>query len=407
MDVNRFFEEAANPLNKWDEWKAQNAAKSTPELYQAGLDFFMRFNRLESYEELYQVQLEAQRRGTVDPLSRYVVQEMIRKAVAHRINVDGVSGSHAKAIKSGVVKFMQLCGFEDFTAKLPRGTNKANSNGGSDIITPQQLRTVLEVADDLMKHALVLTLKDSGLRLGDVLSLDIGDVAGAVDSKQDFFYLNRLTQKTGDRAQTVLGPESLKALRAWVRYRRDRGESLSSDTPLFITYRLKSGPKAKVEHDANMAIRSEFRISPNAATNVVSRIFSKAGFSTVTAHGLRKTHSTYLGVGEDRLSEPMIARLEGKVIQDSREPYKVYSEDDLVEAYSRNYHQIQVYSTESNTVKQLTTKNEELRKSIEPMQEKIDELEGLRKQMDEMQKSLEIINKRDTERRIFEKKKEA
>jgi len=373
MDVERFFEEQAQPLSKWVEWKDQNHGKSTPKLYQSGLNYFMKFSSIESYQELYEIQLEAQRRGAVDPLSRYVVPEMVRKAVNHRVKVDGVSGSHAKAIKSAVVKFMQLCGFEDFSAKLPRGTAKANSNGGSDIITPTQLSTVLGVADDLQKKALVLVLKDAGLRIGDILSLNVGDVAPGVDSKLEYLYLDRLTKKTGDRAQSVIGPEALSSLRDWIRYRRDRGEQLTRDTPLFILVRLNEGPKAKQDYEANLAVKSETRLTRNAASNQVSRLFSKAGFSSVTAHGLRKMHSTYLSVGEDRLSEPMIARLEGKTIHDSREPYKIYPEVELVEAYANNYHQIQAYASESKRVKNLNGKVKQLEQENEELQRKLEQ----------------------------------
>jgi len=385
MDVERFFEEQAQPLSKWVEWKDQNHGKSTPKLYQSGLNYFMKFSSIESYQELYEIQLEAQRRGAVDPLSRYVVPEMVRKAVNHRVKVDGVSGSHAKAIKSAVVKFMQLCGFEDFSAKLPRGTAKANSNGGSDIITPTQLSTVLGVADDLQKKALVLVLKDAGLRIGDILSLNVGDVAPGVDSKLEYLYLDRLTKKTGDRAQSVIGPEALSSLRDWIRYRRDRGEQLTRDTPLFILVRLNEGPKAKQDYEANLAVKSETRLTRNAASNQVSRLFSKAGFSSVTAHGLRKMHSTYLSVGEDRLSEPMIARLEGKTIHDSREPYKLYAPEDLVEAYSRNYHQIQAYASESKQIKQLRAELEEAKKGrddrVQQLTARLDRYEKMFKEL--------------------------
>lgn len=359
--MDRFFGDQASPEGKWDEWKTQNEGKSTPETYQAGLDYFMAFHGLDSYTELYELQLEAQRRGATDPLSRYVVAEMIRKAVNHRIRVEGKSGSHAKAIKCAVVKFMQLCGFEDFSAKLPRGTGKANSNGGSEIITPKELQVVLQVCDDLQKVALLMFLKDSGLRLGDVVSLDYEDVAEGLETRTDFYFIAKLTQKTMDRAQTVIGSETLNSLRAWMKYRRDRGEEIRPDTPLFIKYRLKDDePRAKVDPEGNIRVRSMSRITSNSASNLVSRIFSKAGFSHVTAHGLRKVHSTYLSVGEDRLSEPMIARLEGKTISDSREPYKIYASGDLIEAYSRNYYQIQVYRAESKTVQELKKKIDEM-----------------------------------------------
>lgn len=386
MNVERFFQERAQPESKWETWKAQNQGKSTPKSYQAALNYFMSYHDIESLYDLYTIQLEAQRRGAADPLSRYIVPDMIRQAVNHRVNVEGKSGGYGKTIKSAVVKFLQLCGFEDFSAKLPRGITKMNTNGGSDIVTPQQLSTVLGVANDLQKKALVLVLKDSGLRIGDALALDVGDIIDAVDTKRGFLYLDRLTKKTGDRAQTVIGPEAIEGLRQWIRFRRDRGEQLSRDTPLFIKLRLKVGPKAKQDYEANLGVKSEARLPRRAASIQVSRLFSKAGFSKVTAHGLRKMHSTYLSVGEDRLSEPMIARLEGKTIHDSREPYKIYSEAELVEAYTRNYHQIRVHKTESTRVQQLTERLQQLeRENIELKTKLVPEFQAMRKRLDRLE----------------------
>ncbi len=365
MDVNRFFETSTTPLSKWDSWKEQNQGKSTPKLYQSGLDYFMAFHGIESYDELLEIHMEATRRGVTDPLSKYIVAEMVRKAVNHRIYNEGKSGQHAKSIKSAVTKFFQLCGFEDFVIKLPRGTNKQNGNGGSDIITPKELETVIGIARELMHKALILLLKDSGLRLGDVLSIDFGDVMTGVDSKMDFFFLKRFTKKTGDRAQTVIGVEALNALRDWIRYRRDRGETITPDTPLFIKARVRDGVKSKQSYQENLERKTNMRLTRNSASNIVSRLFSKAGYNDVTAHGLRKLHSTYLGVGVDRLSEPMIARLQGKVIGDSREAYKVFAPSDLTAAYANNYHQIQMNS------------REEERKKISKLENELSMLKGL------------------------------
>ncbi len=351
MDVNRFFEASATPAGKWESWKEQNKGKSTPSLYQGGLDYFMNFYSIDSYDELLEIQMESSRRGTTDPLSKYILVDMIKKCVNHRIDVDGVSGSHAKATKSAVQKFIQLCGFEDFIVRLPRGTGKKNSRGGSEILDPEQLNIVLGVTTELMHKALILTLRDSGLRLGDVLTFDIGTVSAGLNGGGEFFYLSKLTEKTNERAQSVIGFEALNALRAWVRFRVSRGEVLEEDTPLFIMARAKSGVKSKENYAENLALKTNQRLTRNSASNIVSRLFDKAGFDAVTAHGLRKVHSTYLGIGENRVPEPMIARMEGRDIGDSREAYKVYSPQILIDAYEKNYHSISLEKTETKQLK--------------------------------------------------------
>lgn len=351
MDVDRFFESNASPAGKWDQWIEQNKGKSTATVYQSGLNYFMKFYGIETYDEILEIQMEASRRGATDPLSKYILVEMVQKCVSHRILVEGKSGSHAKSIKSAVQKFIQLCGFEDFIVRLPRGTSKKNSRGGSEILDPVQLNIVLGVTGDLMYKALILTLRDSGLRLGDILTLDVGDVSAGINGGADYFYLRKLTEKTSERAQTVLGFESLNALRDWVRFRVSRGEVLDEDTPLFIMARAQNGVKSKENYKENLALKTNQRLTRNSASNIISRLFSKAGFNTVTAHGLRKVHSTYLGVGPDRVPEPMIARMEGRDIGDSREAYKVYSPQILIDAYARNYYSISLKKPESQKEK--------------------------------------------------------
>ncbi|GAG75208.1 unnamed protein product, partial [marine sediment metagenome] len=244
MDVNRFFEANAKPESKWDSWKEQNAGKTTPILYQGALDYFMNFYNIDSYDEILEIQMEASKRGATDPLSKYILRDMILKCVNHRIQVEKKSGNHAKTIKSAVQKFIQLCGFTDFNVRLPRGTTKINSNGGSGIITPQQMNIVLGVTNSLLYKAVLLTLRDSGLRLGDVLSLDIGDINAGINGGTEYYYIEQLTQKTNSRAQTILGFEALNAVRDYVRFRVSRGEVLKEDTPLFVVGRVVTEVKS-------------------------------------------------------------------------------------------------------------------------------------------------------------------
>ncbi|MCW4050487.1 MAG: hypothetical protein NWE89_12215, partial [Candidatus Bathyarchaeota archaeon] len=175
-DIDRFFTaEATDPEAVWEEWKKQNEGKSTPILYQGAIDFFLKFNKIDNLTELRDIHAEALSRVSENVLNQYIVHNMIKKTVNHRVN-EGISGTHAKSIKSAVTKFLQLCGFMDFTLRLTKGTGKKNNGTGSNIISPSDLRTVVDLAPDLMKKALILTLKDSGLRIGDIINLDHGDL---------------------------------------------------------------------------------------------------------------------------------------------------------------------------------------------------------------------------------------
>ena len=350
MDVNsRFAKKIIDPAAKWSQWKEEQAGKSTPVLYDGAINYFLRHNDFQDLNELFETQKEADRRGASDPLSKYLVHDLVIKTVMHRINNEGISGSHAKFIKSAVVKFMRLCGFKDFRIVVERGVGKMNAKGGSDIISPQNLNVVIDCCDDPKKRALILFLKDSGLRLGDIISMNYGDIREALDSNQDFYQLKKFTEKTGARAQTVIGFEALNALRDYIRYRKRIGDNLYDSTPIFNRYKVSRGQKIARGSDlgskaanieANRVLKEQTRMNNNSAGTMLSNLFDKSGFPKVTAHGLRKLHSTYLGLGDHKVSEPMIARMEGRSIGDSREAYKIYPEEDLIEAYRKNYHQI-------------------------------------------------------------------
>jgi integrase len=378
-DVNRFFSKKnLNPLAKWALWKENHTSKNTVNYYQHGINKFLEHNKISDLNELYEIYLESLERGKDDPLARYVVQDLIRDTVNNMIK-RGYAGSHAKAVKSGITKFFRVLGFEDFKVTLKRGFTKQNSNGGSNIITPEGLAKVVNLSDDLQKKALLLTLKDSGLRLGDALNLTIGDLEEALSTNMDFFYLSKLTEKTDSRAQTVIGFESLNALRDWYKYRKQQNEPLTKDSPIFRPYKLRDenpNNKAHKDPEKNIKIKSEMRLNPKSASTTLSRLFRKAGYPDVTAHSLRKYHSTYLALGENRLSEPMIVRLEGRNIGDSREFYKIYPAEEVVSAYKANYHMIQITPTESKTVQQLREENLELRKLLEEETRKRESLLG-------------------------------
>jgi integrase len=218
-------------------------------------------------------------------------------------------------------------------------------------------------------RALVLTLRDSGLRLGDVISLDYGDLRDGLESKDDFFYISTLTDKTHTQAQTVLGYDSLNALREWIRIRRARGHVFNEKTPIFIQERLTYSETRNTTNDIVAYERkiSEMRTILTNASNKIVRFFKRAGFKGVSAHGLRKLHSSYLSVGEDRLSEPMIARLEGRIISDSREAYKLYTPGQIIEAYSKGYHLLRGEG-DTRTLEAQQKQIEEMRSQLEQMQ---------------------------------------
>jgi integrase len=323
----------------WSYWKTNllSIAPSTRYNYILGMEMFFDNSGIKDTEELYSLQNDAI--VSRDRRKRSKIPRMVVEAIIHYQGL-GKSTSHTKSIKQAVTSFMHSNGFEDFRVKVNGKSLTPRSGGGSKIISPKDLDKALMNEKNAQTRALVYTLRDSGLRIGDIISLDYGDLKEGIESNQDFFYISTLTQKTHTQAQTCLGYDSLNALREWIRIRRKRGHVFRNSTPVFIAERVSRGQTRKTARNLEEfeAEISEMRTVETNASNKVIRFFNRSGFKGVSAHGLRKLHSSYLSVGEDRLSEPMIARLEGRTIADSREAYKLYTPEQLIEAYSKAYH---------------------------------------------------------------------
>lgn len=119
------------------------------------------------------------------------------------------------------------------------------------------MKLLYKWANDWKAKALVMVLKDTGLRVSDVVKLDVGDVRDgrppvAVKIRQE---------KTGFQAIPFIGEEAVDAVNQLLRSR----EQVGNDEPLFV----------------NVEGRTR-------AIRIVKLAASKAGLEKISAHSLRK-----------------------------------------------------------------------------------------------------------------------
>jgi len=366
-------------FERWEEELAAKALK-TRSIYLRGLEMFLEWSEWDT-EELIKTHSDDIRASYPVGKTPKRVSTKIKAFMRHLVDEKGKSGSHAKSAQSAITSLLSANGYEGFRMSRKNGTVSTKSRGGSRIVTPKQLKLVLSLHNDLMKRAFLLVGKDSGLRLGDVISLNYGDIKRGLGTK--FYYLDQVTEKSSSYAQPILGFEALDAIELWINLRRSRGEELRDETPLFIPYRTDR-VKAKTDAAGNIVEKSQTRWDTTAASIVASRMFAKAGIPKCTYHSLRKMHTTYLELGG--LSEPFIATLQGRTLQDSRGPYKQYSEEILISEYSKAYPSIQVTTSESKQVKEIQGELETLRGQMRELQE------GYRSQQTQLTGALAMIS---------------
>ena len=226
---------------------------------------------------------------------------------------------------------------------------------GQRIIEKDEIKQLLDLTGSLQNKAIIMTLKDSGLRVSDIVKLNYRDVKDAIASERQFHIISIITKKTGTEAKPILGPEALDAISQWLKSREDK---LEANSPLFI----------KTQGDE---IGS--RLTSGSIGAIMRKLCKKAKFERVSAHSLRKYHMTMLQAGG--MTPEWIAIIQGRIISDSRLAYTCPSERQLIGAYQQAYPQFSVLQKGQNEeIQSLQRENEELRTRLADLENTMQQL---------------------------------
>jgi integrase/recombinase XerC len=115
-------------------------------------------------------------------------------------------------------------------------------------LTPDEQPLILRAtAGNVRDHTIISLALGTGLRLGEIVGLDVGDVF-AVDGTPRVRVRVRATIAKGGRAADVFLPDRLVAkLKRFWRWKRERGEDLSPDAPLFCNQSGRRISKRRVQ----------------------------------------------------------------------------------------------------------------------------------------------------------------
>jgi integrase len=128
-------------------------------------------------------------------------------------------------------------------------------------LTTDEQRAVLRAtAGNVRDHTIISLALGTGLRLAEIVGLDVGDVF-APDGTPRVRVRVRSEIAKGSRAADVFLPDRLVAkLRRFWRWKRERGEDLSSAAPLFANQSGRRISKRRVQFAwANVAAESGLR----------------------------------------------------------------------------------------------------------------------------------------------------
>jgi len=185
-----------------------------------------------------------------------------------------------KKYKSGSVAFYHAGAKALINANVPRSMRLQAETPEHDSRTiagvpMDDLKQIYAASND-RERAFIGILKDSGMSADDALRLNYGDVKGF--EQNDFVHINMYRGKEHVEYETFIGPNAVEALRAYTLIRRQRGETIIDETPIFAS---EHAPYKRLDGDA--------------LSILFQRILKKTG-KVVSTHRLRKFFETYMAL---------------------------------------------------------------------------------------------------------------
>jgi len=156
--------------------------------------------------------------------------------------------------------------------------------------TKAEIRRLVKLADTREK-AIVVMLKDTGLRASDLARVDVGDVS--LDT--DFPMIKTRTKKQGIWQITFVGPEAQEAVHDYLEFRRGGTrkippEKITPESPLF---RKETNPVDRMQA-RNMAV-------------AIYRLIQTSQIEGITMHSLRRFFETRLEDWMCRIECPFLS----------------------------------------------------------------------------------------------------
>ncbi|MCX6648966.1 MAG: hypothetical protein NTV61_06205 [Candidatus Bathyarchaeota archaeon] len=320
-----------------------------------------------TYDELFEKCLEARRSPDPRDMAIFTSKMVkyyheVRKRKRHYGDKElspGTARNHIKAVTS----YLQTNGLRvEFTRQQTKEMT-GHATVIKDNLTKEEIQTLLKSTTSVRNQAIILALKDSGMAVSDLGDLNISDLSKALENGDKFTTIEYRRNKTDVAGTPCFGPESLEAIRSWMRWRRERGFPCDANSPLFIITEARN-PESYTSGE----VRTGLRLKGSAITSELLLIVKRSGVGEskrLSAHSLRIFNQSSLesaGVNKN-----LVYRIQARVIPDSG---KVYSKGEVLSSYIKAYDSLAVFGTkvievQDSRVAGLETENREIKARLD------------------------------------------
>jgi integrase/recombinase XerD len=183
---------------------------------------------------------------------------------------------------------------------------------------------------DPRERAIMMVLKDSGISREDIVVLKYGDIQNEFETEKDVIHVRLVRQKELISYETFIGKNAIESLKAYLQFRKAKGEQITKDSPLIATV-------------------SDKAMKPEVLSTIFVRLSKKAGFLT-SPHRFRKYFESHMGLSAPSI---LVKYWMGHSLGVEKS-YFMPTLEKQRDAYAQAYKEIDIFRTETSDVERRT-----------------------------------------------------
>lgn len=355
-------------LDAYQLFLASIHSEATRVSYEIGLKEFLKHTKL-THQKLLK-------------LDQKKIEDHVISFIMYLKNEKKVSNQTAKNRLAGIVKFCEANDVYLNVKKLKSFIGPVIRTVKDRAYTKEEIQRMLEFADE-RKKAVILFLVSTGVRVGAVEGITLGDL-----KKHDNVYEVRVYARANEEYTTFTTPECTAAIDLYLEHRRKLGENLNAKSPLFRQEFKKSDANTKIKvlrtHGIAYLVRD---LSRSAGVSVSSGDYRKRN-EIMLVHGFRKfMNSSLIRAGV----KPIVAdELLGHETGLQQQSYYKPTVEELLGEYLKALDLLTI------------SKEKELQQEVVKLQVKAGDMEDLKKMVLQLRmENLELKERDKTNSRLF------
>jgi len=332
-----------------------NRSQSTRQQYIRYFNNFLDYAGVSADELREMKYLEDQ---NAKPWERNRVENLLRSYMKS-LEERGLTCSTQNLALAATRSFFEAQGMPLF---LKREDRPAGCAFGSKTLTREEIRQIKNATELLRDKALIIFLKDSGLRQSDAAKLNWRDFK---DYGEGFWGFQIQTKKKKTKARGFIGPEATELLQLYKRKRMEGTKKLLpeeniEDNPVFALVGEPTKPVKSAVMCAN-----------------IGKIISLAGIENASPHGFRKFWEQSVHFEHEAYQK----QLNGRALDSVERAYYWKEVPELLEMYRSNYHNLMIEQSDFREAEERLRHDYE--REISGLRERIFDLEKRNKEISE------------------------